>query len=945
MGILLLGAASGNGSRVTLNVSPAVYANLAKSMAWDLDTLNPSNSDTSGYPTGTLGSNLGNNTSFGAGYYGDFIWKWSGTGSMDVAGAVIIRNTKLGGVDNSTVINGLGAISGDAVNPAILAKDTPKVQYAFGAFVQGIASGASNGAGGNYIRLTFKTNYVDTFTGSGAAATRQMKVQNSTLNGNLASATAAGTWNYNVVDSSHIDLTTDVSTGAVSVFSAGGGVGGEVITTPQDLTIRLIAGTFTSFTNLVFCRSANETAVDSGQLFDQELTDQYTYLMNQSGAQFSRRGWLRFMDVSGVQMNFESVFSNRVPTTNIFYPGSGGWCPPNYWAGGSGTAGAITRGGSDAYTCSDCTTSVWDGSAYIDGAIIQGKPSATNTGAQPTLNVGGHGAKPIFEQVGYKPWRFVLTAPASAGLTMQWTFTASWLNGGTPYVFSYTTVAGDVASVETFKANLQIALNADSTLSGAGLLMGNSGNVYVVPRTAEAGLLTITYDSGPAICTMTRCAASTITTGVGTFAYNKILGGWSYLAGGMVASIPFEAIVQLCNQTGSHCWFNWPVYTTPAYITAVAQFFGDGTTGLNQGLRFGGEVGNELWNAGQEPFWRSTVYGTGMKFPAEGCQYDWGILRSMQYADVAKVAWVAKGRSGSDYYTLFMGNTRAITGSTEELALQGTHLTTTNTVYATYGGFNGVSAPNYSTTGNRPGDKWVTATGMAPYWFSDYIQQVASAIFGTVSDNSIWLQASKDYVNGNTSTAFAAMTTMFTLQRAGLNPNDYFNWTSLATLFGRHETMVAQFDSQRSLNGLSKLARMDYEGAPQWSVTSDGNFINGTNSVSDYATLAAQMTSLSWDVSAYGASTTVVAQNVLALIQGWKNDTAYSGAAANTGSYGNMIKTYYYTAMRNSGGVGREIKPAQYSYEATIWGFFPVSYRLENPYDNYRAFHDFNGAQ
>ena len=187
-------------------------------------------------------------------------------------------------------------------------------------------------------------------------------------------------------------------------------------------------GTFSGMSNLVWCKVADEAAEASGQIIDPILESQLKALLG--GSSPSTYGWLRFMDLSGVQANYEGDFSQRMPSTYLCYAPQR-WCP-GYWTG------AITHGGSDAYTCSDPSVSlaVWSGSAYIDDAIVQGSVSVTNSGGLPTLNVGGHGAKPILG-TGIDPIIFNISGPAaSAGLTMQWQFSATWLNGGsTVHVF------------------------------------------------------------------------------------------------------------------------------------------------------------------------------------------------------------------------------------------------------------------------------------------------------------------------------------------------------------------------------------------------------------------------------------------------------------------------------------------------------------------------------
>ena len=1057
-GILSLAtsAFSGNNNRIVLNVAPFVFANIAKNFGLSAPLNTVPSSD--GYPTSVQSSAIVTNSDLQVGYFGDYVWKYSGASSMQLSPACLIRQQQLNGVNTSSVVvsvTGSGAnFAGDTGgNTTIQNQTNPRVVFTPGALIQAISQGASNGSGGNFIRLTFKTNFVSSF--SGDINHQIVKVQNSVQSGggNVADTNAIGIWNYNVVDPSNIDLTTNTVTRSVSAWSANFATpGGEVLTTPQNLTIYIFGSangctSYSGFSNLVVCTAANETSIATGLINDPLLISQYQFLMNSASAPASQKGYLRFMDDSGVQGSYEADFTNRMPSTYISYNTT------NYLSN-SHSAGTITNT-IDALTCSDPSQSVWSGSSYLDSAVVQGTVSSTNTTANPTLNVGGHGAKPVFDFTS-NPNIFRISAPAaSAGLNMVFTFSATWLNGGSPYPFTYTTTTtgpfgDDTTSIGVLNANLVTALVADTTLTTGKVFFGNSGQVVALPRTAQAGSLTITYTSGPAICTMTRIDPGNLTSGTATFIYNQILGGWIYKPNGQIVTVPVEAIIELCNLVGAHCWYNWPVYTSSAYITAFTQFMGDATTGLTSGLRFATEVGNEVWNPHAPSPFAFTGYlapgiGIGPPSGGEAMQWSWTALRTIQYAILSRAAWVSKGRALSDHYILQMNRySEAFPGQNfEQFGLKGQLLTTSNPIYNSWSGFGGIAVTDYSTSPNRPIDL-INATGFAGYWNSDYIRDIASnaggdGIFGSVSDNAVWLQASLDYVNGNTATAFAAMTSIFTTMRGsasisagtynsstgkvvltlsapinagiaapldivhtygltgtgavssliggwtavattsgttisyngpsglgsititggmvvdetagGVNPDQSNNFPALARAFVNWENILETYDNSagrttNSVNGV--IGNIHYEGAPQWSVGS--NLIDGTNSTGNTAALITQMTSLGWNVNAYDAlggtgATAIlhVAQQVLNLIQGWKLDINHTGVAANTGSYKTMIKTYYYQALVNaSAGKNREVKPAQYGYQANTWGLFPGLYSQGNPYDNYNAIHEWN---
>lgn len=1053
---LLSFAAIGNLNRTVLNVGPQSFANLAKGFGFIVPPANAP--DANGYPTVVAAADIGTNPQFIIGYFGDYIHKWSGECSMQIPTASLIRLTQLNGVTTGGVVIGVSGSSGDNSGMTVLNQTAPRVQFAPGAFIQAIAQGSSNGAGGNYIRLTFKTNFVSNFSGAGSPSSRIIKVQNSAQNStSVQDANAVGTWNYNVIDGSNIDLTTNTATGAVSAWSANFATpGGEALTTPNNMNVNIFgsgngASSYSGFSNYVFCAIGNESAVTSGQLWDPALVTQYQYLMNSASAPNSQKGWLRFMDFIGTEGSYENDFANRMPVTALSYNATQNF-PPAYLT--TSANAAITNTGSDAFTCADAIQSVWGGSDYIDLAVVQGTLGAANADVNPTLAVGGHPARPVFDFTTH-PYQFYFTsAPASAGLTMQWTFTASWLPGGA-YVFSYITVAGDVGNLGTLQGNLVNTLQADATLAAAKMFFGNSGNVTAFPRTSAAGTLTISYTSGPAIAKMGRLVAGAMPSG-GTmsFIYSKVLGGWIYrqppgLIQGIILSYPFEAAVQLCNQVGAHCYWNWPAYTTPAFITAVTNFFGDAVTGLTSGLRFGTETGNENWNfsgGGITPG-ICEYNGLALGFPGGNePNISWTALRSVQYSLYSTPAWTGKGRSASDHYIFFMENMSvAFPGQDyENQGLKGASLNpSANTIYSTYGGFGTFSAADYSTAPNRPADKYLTATGVAPYWFSDYIEDSVFGIFGTVADNSIWLQASLDYTNGNTATAFAALTNMFVVPRgsvaitsgsynnstglvtltlagpinvttqpasgdiiyfygltgtgisninqnggfvagaatsgttvtftiasslgvgavvitggtfmdrtaSGVNPLQSSNWTAIARFFANLDNVCAGYDSNRAAQtpSLPPLGLFCYEGAPQWSVSNSN--VNGTNGTGStwYADLVTQLTNLGWNVNAFDAlggtgsvAITHVANQVVNMLQGWKYDTANSGAAASTGSYKSMIKTYFYGALKSAATNGREARAGQYGYQGNIWGFFPVSYSQGGQYTSYDAMHEFN---
>lgn len=917
---------SGNNNRVTINATTG-FMNLSKAWIWQSGGLvgsDPANQTSNGYPLTTPSSNWTGTGFNPANYYGTFTWSWSGQGSMQIPDVPLVVTS------GGSVITELGTNSGDlAGNVSIISATAPSVVLAFGWAIQSISQGASNGLGGNLIRINVKTGFLN----HDSVPTKLPSVN---IAGAVSNTGANGTWEMTNVDATtfaYFDLVGSVFTNAQVSVS------GTAIYAENFFSILMLnTGTFSGMSNLVFCKTADVSAVAS-QHIDNTLLAQYQYLFNNSTAQPANYGSLRFMDLGAVQANFEGDFAERMPTSYLSWT-TNRWVP-NYWVGN------ITHGTNDAYTCSAPTN--WPGK--VDGAIVQGNFAVTNTAGQPTLNVASTGAAPIFDRL-CNPWIFRISGPAaSAGLTMQWTFSASWFNSNTPYVFSYTTVSGDTVSADALSGNLVAKLQLDTTLTAGGIQFGNSAQVAAFPRTAMAGRMTIAYTSGAAICTMITADVGQIT-GNSTVVYNAILGGWIYTndagsGNGLTQCIPLEVIADYCNRVGAHCWFNWGV-TKSGWITGVTNFF---ATNLNAGLRLGTETGNEIWNAGGGYPWHvynSLASQLGIPSSSNAAAYSYGALRTIQYAALSKAAWASAGRPASDLYILAPSQTvdTSINGNFDTYQLKGAGLNaSTNTIYGTYGGLNGSgTSPSYTTAPNRPVDI-TTATGCAPYWNSQWMGTNGSSfteadlsIVGPVSQNIPWLQAALDYSNGLSSTAFTSMVNQFTgvTPRAAGSTGFSLDFPAYQTLFTNQEAMVAQYDSTRP-SGMVKLGILDYEGGPSFGIGSNGN--NGVNSVNsgDINALATAMGNLGWTTTQLIPYThsgtgnlTEMATMVFTMLQAWKYDVSYK----------NMIKTYYYAARKFTSPT-REAKPAQYGYAASNWGYFPSTYFTSNQYTSYDATHEF----
>ena len=170
----------------------------------------------------------------------------------------------------------------------------------------------------------------------------------------------------------------------------------------------------------------------------------------------------------------------------------------------------------------------------------------------------------------------------------------------------------------------------------------------------------------------------------------------------MLQSVPFEYMVELCNAVGASCWFNWPINTRPQYITDVVDFF---RKNLRPDLKFGAEVGNEIWNFGQSPWGRAVAKGYCLGFSpgSNNPNYSFTAARIKQYGDLAIAAWTSS-RQRSQLY-LFNQSATWDLGNANVSQFKGTNLdAVTNKIYGAYGGAGGGPANSYNLSPDRPID-------------------------------------------------------------------------------------------------------------------------------------------------------------------------------------------------------------------------------------------------
>jgi hypothetical protein len=955
-----------NLSRTTVNVDPTIsYANLARGMGFVVQPNNcssPPCADSNGYPNQVPTSAITANPSLPSGYYGTFTWAWSGTGSMQDLGGPPELVISGGGV----IFEMSGANSGDLAPgnhtlscssfPTCNGATNPSIVFSYGWNIQSISN---NGSG--LIRINTKTNFVNNSCwGTTGTATNGSVGPLINISGAASNTGANGTWAITNCGASSFDLVGSAFTNAQASAV------GQAIFAANNLSYRISnSGTFSGFTNLVIAETPNLTVINAGHYWDPVYVTQLQTLMNPNATCVANHdcGWLRFMDFSGTQNNLEKDFSLRIPGTALGYGPS--WFPSSYYVG------AITNTG-DALTASDPITSTWNGSSYIDGAYVQGTVSATNATVAPTLNVGGHGAKPILNyDAGDIPpiWIILNGIPTSPGTdTFTFTFSAgaaSWFNGGSNCVVTYTTQVTDT-SIGTLSGHLDTWFGGGSVgsntpitcLSASSVQHGNAhGSIGPVlyPPTAQSGRLTAAYSSvaDPTLVSIGTMTIPTLaTSGIQTFIYNYLMDAWVYKSVQPAFSAPIEAAIDLANQVGANVYWNFGTNSSN-YVQSVTTAFGNPSTGLANGLKFGFETGNEVWNCFGPfpcPFWKTLGTALGITPSSNASVFNYTGLRTAQYASVVQGAWTGQGRSASDLYVFIMAqaDNENVNGNFDSGQLKGSSLNTT--FVSNYGALGGGSTSiNYTTVGNRPVDTNTnTCIGIAPYWGSPWWGNVGTAIVGTVANNAPWLQAQLDYANGLTSAAYTEISNTFngiTARTDGLIAGQLMlnagnGSQDISTMFSSMEAIAASYDTYRTGAGLKKIARCDYEGAPQWAF--GNNPVNGTNSASDataLSTLTTQIgTTLGWNVSAYtfdGAnSASELAQQILTFSQAWKNSS----------SYANLIDSYYYQALKNTSGANREIHPAQFGYNANIWGLFPGDYHVNNQYQNFNAINTWNAG-
>ena len=262
------------------------------------------------------------------------------------------------------------------------------------------------------------------------------------------------------------------------------------------------------------------------------------------------------------------------------------------------------------------------------------------------------------------------------------------------YTLTYEIKIGSDKSLQGLCANLNTAINDDATLKAAGIssfphgLPPNTLDIQQNDSWAGDGLTLSWHSTGATAATIGEGGAT------GTFIYSYLLDGWIWRPGGMLQSVPLEYIAELCNEVGAGCWFNWPINTNAQFITDATNYF---RLNLRPNIKFGAEVGNEMWNFGQLPFGRALEKGFSLGFSSgsNNPNYSFTALRIKQYGDLTIAAWTSS-RPRSQLY-LFNQSATWDLGNTNNSQFKGSSLdAATNKIYAAHGGLGGGPAPSYN---------------------------------------------------------------------------------------------------------------------------------------------------------------------------------------------------------------------------------------------------------
>jgi hypothetical protein len=883
-----------------------LYMNLAKGFSvGSKDPVFARSFDQDQYPQGLLKASLDGNFPFPRSYFGRLIWKWRGQGSLQfLALPAIIYG---GGAS----VVGVNASSADVSgNITIKDKMNPRVEFAWGWKIQSLSqSSVSNAAGGYLVRLTSKPGYLGNVQNNATIKIQAIRGQ----------ANALGVWKCTKIDNQTFDLQGSTWNSADPY----GGPSGEALLSVGQVSLSFPPGTYSAFRDLTLCRSADEAAIEAGLQISQAAINSYAALNPK---------YLRFMDMLAVINSTATNFRYRPRPTAMTY--GAGRIEPAYWVG------RLVQGANDAYACGNPAAS--GRGAYLDGETIQGYADLANLTAAPTLNVGGRGAKPIFG-IDVTPQLMTLTGTPTPGDVISLVFTASHINGGTPYVFQYTVNAssgryGPDVNIDKLGANLTFAAGRDAALVAAGISFGNAGQgrcSIIYNRNASGGTAFSASVSGAAteVVTFGTIKPGAITAnGTRTYTYSAILDGWIQNHA-LNSGAPLEVIAEICNRCNVGCWVNIPLL----YSIDSATEFGATLAGLlHPGLPLVCEVSNEIWNFGQFQTHMAVHLGSQLGFAgdAHGGYNSFHALRDCQLLPAFASGWTGAGRSRS-HLKLITANTILegdghYSGRMQQFGWNGADLDVTkNATLAALGGPGGTPlSTGYNVFPNRPIDL-VDGVSYALYWKGALARSTSSDWNGAQSSYDSLFQASADFAAGGSGVARALAAWDDDIRRGTKNGKPgSATISSFAAPQRGYETKLREYDGPRAKAGMSKLGVYVYEAALEQGLGSNG--VNGTNSI-DATDLERQFAGNRWTLfPTYSSSNLEVATNLVKLFLAYKNSDYF---ANNVTALFTQVTTIH---------EGREAYPAWYGYTGpNIWALFPGDITSQ-PYKSYGAIAAFN---
>lgn len=511
-----------------------------------------------------------------------------------------------------------------------------------------------------------------------------------------------------------------------------------------------ISTTYSSMSNLVICREADEAAITAGQFWTAEFLQSIRLLHP-----FSLRlmGWTQS---GAANLSNQPGWAYRTPLSYFSYTITR--FPSQLWAG--------SASGTDQYTSSAApdTPGTWTDGEAIQMLIPNAGRSAL--GITGWANNGG---------------LFRATVSSTTGLT---TGQSVYING----------VSGQTAGTALSYGNTWTITVIDAThvdLQGSTFASGASGGI----------LHTTTIDvnsRGPKFMVenFVLTGANIQTNSIVTMRYDALLNVMLVTRSngandfsGLTFQIPIEAMVNLANTLNLPLWLNIPPFYTPASVTSLITYVRDN---LIPDLYL--EFSNETWNFAfpQGQWMTQRGFSIGLPLSSNVAQYSGAALLYRQLMAAATTAW--SPRSASQLHRIMAFQLFGNATQFETSWMLGTSLTGTgNALYASRIGV------DYNASPNRPLD-FADGISIADYFQGGQISGVTTdAAYGcsgrVLADIAPLISWATLYATGSSSNRLTALAALDNDIRAGAfagcgasNPGTI---ASLATLYSSWNTMAA----------------------------------------------------------------------------------------------------------------------------------------------------------